>query len=64
MRLPNRCPECGSKNLHYWKGYPGNRWEPPEPEQLYCEDCEWEATDVQDWIIYDEDEERYYRDED
>ena len=37
-----KCPECG-ETLTYERGFPGSYWEPPEPEQLYCEGCEWEA---------------------
>ena len=47
------CPDCGGE-LHYDKGFPGNQWEPPEPEQLYCEDCEWEPHQGLDNYLVDD----------
>ena len=34
------CEECGETTTHhYWRGFPGSRWEPEEPAGEFCDEC-------------------------
>lgn len=49
------CPNCGGE-LTYEKGFPGTYWEPPEPEFLYCEECDWGCEeDIEVYVLRPED---------
>ena len=55
VRIINPCPGCGEK-LTYDKGFAGTYWEPPEPEQLLCEYCGWDAEDeIGNYVLTKED---------
>ena len=52
VKIMSRCPVCASE-LTYERGFPGSYWEPPEPEQLFCETCDWEADEpLENYLQY------------
>ena len=45
------CPNCGHE-LTYERGYDDTREDPGQPESLYCEHCDWDATagEMEDYV--------------
>ncbi len=58
------CPECDSTNLKFYKGFRGNREEPPEEPEAECQDCghtfeavQDEPDEYGDWKFHDQQDE-------
>ncbi len=45
------CPKCDLE-LTYERGYDDTREDPGQPESLYCEHCDWDATagEMEDYV--------------
>ena len=45
------CPKCGEDELRYIPGTRATLYDPPDPEEIWCDNCDWQPEDG--WVIED-----------